>query len=298
MEESAFLRAVLTGYPDRVAARRAPDSSRVLLASGGGAVLSPESGVVHGAYLVAVDVQASTRPTEPDARVRIASRVEPEWLEPNGSAVEHRFDASRGVVTAMRVDRYDALILAERAVPLDPDRSAALLAAEWLARGPSIDDTQLLRRLRFAGLEADTDSLVRAAATGVRALSDVRLDAVLSRSVRHALDRDAPETLIVPSTRSVRLDYAADGSVGASVKLQEVFGLGESPRIGRRGEPVVFSLLAPNGRPVQVTRDLRSFWERTYPEVRKQLRGRYPRHPWPEDPWTAPPTARAKSRPR
>jgi ATP-dependent helicase HrpB len=72
--------------------------------------------------------------------------------------------------------------------------------------------------------------------------------------------------------------------------------LAETPRIGPRREPVVLSLLAPNGRPVQVTRDLRSFWNRTYPEVRKELRGRYPKHPWPEDPWTAPPTARARRR--
>jgi ATP-dependent helicase HrpB len=78
------------------------------------------------------------------------------------------------------------------------------------------------------------------------------------------------------------------------VKLQELFGLADTPRVGRRREPVLLALLAPNGRPVQLTRDLRSFWDRTYPEVRKELRGRYPRHPWPEDPWTAPPTARAK----
>ena len=92
----------------------------------------------------------------------------------------------------------------------------------------------------------------------------------------------------------MRLEYDDDGTVSASVKLQEVFGLAETPRIGRRREPVLLALLAPNGRPVQLTRDLRSFWDRTYPEVRKELRGRYPKHPWPEDPWTAPPTARAK----
>jgi ATP-dependent helicase HrpB len=86
--------------------------------------------------------------------------------------------------------------------------------------------------------------------------------------------------------------------VSAAVKLQELFGLGETPRIGVPAVPVTLHLLAPNGRPVQTTRDLRSFWENTYSEVRKQLRGRYPRHPWPEDPWSAKPTARAKRRPR
>ena len=100
--------------------------------------------------------------------------------------------------------------------------------------------------------------------------------------------------LDVPSGRTAALDYRDDGSVAASVKLQELFGLAETPRVGPRGEPVLLLLLAPNGRPVQTTRDLRSFWERTYPEVRKELRGRYPRHPWPDDPWTATPTARTK----
>ena len=94
----------------------------------------------------------------------------------------------------------------------------------------------------------------------------------------------------------MRLEYNEDGTVSASVKLQEVFGLAETPRIGPRREPVLLALTAPNGRPVQLTRDLRSFWDRTYPEVRKELRGRYPRHPWPEDPWSAQPTARAKKR--
>ncbi len=98
---------------------------------------------------------------------------------------------------------------------------------------------------------------------------------------------NAPETLLVPSGRRARLEYGEDGTVSASVKLQELFGLAETPRIGPRRVPVVLSLLAPNGRPVQITRDLRSFWDRTYPEVRKELRGRYPKHPWPDDPWTA-----------
>jgi ATP-dependent helicase HrpB len=90
------------------------------------------------------------------------------------------------------------------------------------------------------------------------------------------------------------IDYASDGSASVSVKLQELFGLAETPRIGRNRTPITFHLLAPNQRPVQTTQDLKSFWERTYPEVRKELRGRYPRHPWPDDPWNAPATHRTK----
>jgi ATP-dependent helicase HrpB len=97
----------------------------------------------------------------------------------------------------------------------------------------------------------------------------------------------------------VQLEYGEDGSVSAAVKLQELFGLAETPRVGPQRQPVLFALLAPNGRPVQMTRDLRSFWNRTYPEVRKELRGRYPKHPWPEDPWNATPTHKTtKPRPR
>ena len=105
-----------------------------------------------------------------------------------------------------------------------------------------------------------------------------------------------PERLELPSGRSVRLDYREDGSVFAAVKLQELFGLAETPRVGSSKTPVTFELLAPNGRPVQITRDIRSFWSSGYHEVRKELRGRYPKHPWPDDPWTAQATHRAKRR--
>jgi ATP-dependent helicase HrpB len=100
----------------------------------------------------------------------------------------------------------------------------------------------------------------------------------------------------LPSGRRARLDYRADGRVVAAVKVQELFGLAETPRIGRGRVPVTFELLAPNGRPVQVTADLKSFWTTGYQEVRRELRARYPRHPWPEDPWTAQPTHRTVRR--
>ena len=317
--EAIFRRAVLAGYPDRVAQRREPGSASLLLASGTGAMIGSESGVREGEFLVALDVtrnpQSIRNPQSglrgPQAAlslskgafrnvevpaVRIASRVEREWLMPTSTEVVHRFDASSGRVRATSIDRYDALALAERPLPVDPEIAAGLLADAWLERGPRDDDARLLRRLRFAGHAVEVGELVRTAAYGARTLDEVRLAAALPPDIARALDREAPESLAVPSGRHVRLEYQEDGTLSASVKLQEVFGLAETPRIGPRREPVLLALTAPNGRPVQLTRDLRSFWDRTYPEVRKELRGRYPKHPWPDDPWTAPPTARTKRR--
>ena len=294
-DEATFLRAVLAGYPDRVARRRAPASPDVLLASGAGATIARESGVTGGEFLVALDVRESAVSNRSAlALVRLASIVEREWLQPTMSEVVHRFDEASGRVKATAIDRYDALTLAERPVPVDPDVAAQLVAEAWLARGPRAADEQLLRRLRFAGREADLPALVGAAAYGAKTIDAIDLAGALPAQVVRDLDRDAPETIVVPSGRRVRLEYNDDRTATASVKLQELFGLADTPRIGRRREPVLLALLAPNGRPVQMTRDLRSFWDRTYPEVRKELRGRYPKHPWPEDPWNAVPTGRVK----
>jgi ATP-dependent RNA helicase HrpB len=298
LKETEFRKAVLAGYPDRVAQRREAGSPRVHLASGAGAVVGPESGVIEGEFLVALDVQAPSGDRGPrignDARIRLASRVEREWLLPNVSELVHRFDPETGTVKAAVVERYDALVLAERSMKPDPDAAAALLADAWLERGPDGSDARLLARLRFAGRDVEIHDLVRAAARHARSLADVQLGRVVPGNLIHNLEREAPEAITVPSGRMVRLEYGADGAVSAAVKLQELFGLADTPRVGSRAEPVLLALLAPNGRPVQLTRDLRSFWDRTYPEVRKELRGRYPRHPWPEDPWTAPPTRRLK----
>ncbi|HEY1909633.1 MAG TPA: ATP-dependent helicase C-terminal domain-containing protein [Vicinamibacterales bacterium] len=318
--EADFRRAVLSGYPDRVAQRREAGSASVRLASGTGATIASESGVREGEFLVALDVSqrsadvgvraSATRSAHVPRgagggagvqavdlpRIRLASLVDRDWLEPTSSEIVHRFDRQAGHVRALRVNRYDALVLGEHHVTPDPELAAQLLADAWIERGPGPDDARLLRRLRFAGRTVDLASLLRAAAYGARALDDVKLESGLGADVMRALEREAPETLLVPSGRTTRLDYNEDGTVTASVKLQELFGLAETPQVGARREPVVLSLLAPNGRPVQVTRDLRSFWDRTYPEVRKELRGRYPKHRWPEDPWRAQPTARTTTR--
>ncbi|MEO8074930.1 MAG: ATP-dependent helicase C-terminal domain-containing protein [Acidobacteriota bacterium] len=195
-------------------------------------------------------------------------------------------------------DYYGEIVLAERSVVPDAERAAALLASAFLARGLQPDDARLVRRLTFAGFDPDVPQLVADAARGCRSLDEIDLRRDMSWQKSRDLERLAPERLVAPSGRSHRLDYQEDGSIQATVKLQEMFGLADTPRIGARLEPVLLVLVAPNGRPVQLTRDLRSFWERTYPDVRKELRGRYPKHPWPEDPWTAAPTARATARKR
>jgi len=295
--DARFRHALLQGYPDRVARRRATGSARVLLASGHGAVVSQESGVRDGDFLIALDAQAGRR-GEPEARIRLASVVDREWLRPTDTRVEHEFDHASGTVRAYSRDYYGAIVLSERAATPDPGRSSDLLASAYIAAGLNDTGERLVRRLRFAGFEVDVQALVVGAARGSKSISDIDLTRDMPWQKRQDLDRLAPERLTVPSGRSHRLDYQADGTVSATVKLQELFGLADTPRIGGRAEPVLLVIAAPNGRPVQMTRDLRSFWARTYPEVRKELRGRYPKHPWPEDPWTAAPTARTKPRGR
>lgn len=308
LSEQGLRRIVLAGYPDRVARRRDAVSNRFKLASGTGAVLSADSGVVDADFVVALEVRltdsggsGSSRqvPASADGgTITMASRVEPDWLSPSEARTEVWFDDDAGQVRAAAIERYDALILSERPVRVDDEAAARVLADAWLSRGPLENDARLLRRLKCAEIGVDVEALVRVAAYGCRALADVRVATALDAETVRRLDRDAPERLQVPSGRSVPLEYGEDGVVTASVKLQELFGLADTPRVGPRGREVVLALLAPNGRPVQVTQDLRSFWNNTYAEVRKELRGRYPRHPWPEDPWKAEATARTNRRRR
>jgi ATP-dependent helicase HrpB len=295
LNDEEVRRAILAGYPDRIGQRRQPRSPRVKLSSGTGGVIVPPSGVSEPDYLVALDVQASMRRDDPDSVIRMATGIEREWLTPTRRERRHWVDAD-GTVRAALVERYDALVLSEQPVTPEADDAQRLLVDAWFDRTRTDKDGLLMRRLAFAGCAVDLRELITAAAFGRRSLVEIDLYEALPRDIRSAIERDAPASLIVPSGRAVPLTYTEDGGVAAAVKLQELFGLAATPRIGSRHEPVLLSLLAPSGRPVQTTRDLRSFWDRTYPEVRKELRGRYPRHPWPEDPWTAMPTAKTKKR--
>ena len=293
-------RALLAGYPDRVARRR-PQKAQTTqteglatLATGHGVVIAKDSGADHADWFIALDVTAGRTSATTQALVRKASPIEAGWLSATRREIRHEFDPASGTVKAHEVDWYDDVPLREHAVAAADDQRIDLLVKAWT---PDDDSRRLLKRLEFAGVAVEVSELVRQAARSARRLSDVVLsEEVLAWDVRQQLERQAPDTLTVPSGRAMRIEYADDGSVAVSVKLQELFGLAETPRIGRNKTPITFLLLAPNARPVQTTQDLRSFWERTYPEVRKELRGRYPRHPWPEDPWNAPATHRTKKR--
>lgn len=299
MTDESLLRALLAGFPDRVARRREPGSPRLVLSSGVGALLGRESGVRSAELLLALEVTGGVAGPASEPIVRVASRVEREWLEAERREVVHRFDDASGSVRAFAQDWYERLLLGERSVPPDSEAAAGLLVEAVERRGLGEAAERLRRRLHLAGLEADLHGAVVAACRGRTRLPSLdEPERWLDAGTRAQVDRLAPERLGLPSGRTAALDYREDGSVAAAAKLQELFGLAETPRIGPARVPVVFELLAPNGRPVQTTRDLRSFWERIYPEVRRELRGRYPKHPWPEDPWTAEPTHRTRRKPR
>jgi ATP-dependent helicase HrpB len=293
-DDVTLRRALLAGFPDRVARRREPGSSRLVLASGTGAVLSRQSGVREGELLLALDVTRGAAGSE--ALVHVASRIERDWIVATRRQVVHRLDEDSGTVRAREQEWYHELVLEERPVAPDPEVAASLMAAALAARGLGPHNEAFVRRAAFAGVELDVGALVRQACLGHNRIPALDLASLTPWEARTAVDRGAPSELALPSGRQARLDYREGGRVVASVKLQELFGLEETPRIGPRHEPVVFELLAPNGRPVQTTSDLRSFWNRGYPEVRRELRGRYPKHPWPEDPRTAAPTHRTKRR--
>ncbi|MFM8533922.1 MAG: ATP-dependent RNA helicase [Acidimicrobiia bacterium] len=293
--EVELRQALLAGYPDRVARRRQAD--KYTLATGHGAALVRESHATGKEWAIALDVTSGRSSVATEALIREAIPIDPDWLEATHFETRHEFDRNTGTVRATEIDWYEEVPLRERPVAADPRERGRLLAAVWLERGPDEDSQRLLRRLEFAGVAIDLSTLVEQAAESARKLDEVRLtEDALSWEMRQQLARGAPATLTVPSGRDMLIEYGDAGTVSVSVKLQELFGLAETPRIGRSNTPITFHLLAPNARPVQTTQDLKSFWERTYPEVRKELRGRYPRHPWPEDPWNAPATYKTKKR--
>ncbi len=311
--DESLLRSLLAAYPDRVARRREPRSPRSVMVGGRGVRLAEESTVLDPELFLALDLDAGRSVPQSEALVRLASEIDPSWLPADAlrTSLDIEFDLERERVVAWKRTRYEDLILSEAEAPVSAGEAEPVLvqaAAERLDRALPLDDpevTGFLARVRCLrewmpelGLPAfDTEelrNLLPALAAGKRSFAELRraplLDAlrgVLSWQQLQALDREAPERLEVPSGSRIRIDYEPGRPPVLAARIQELFGLAETPRLAAGRIPVLMHLLAPNHRPQQVTHDLRSFWENTYPQVRRELQGRYPKHAWPEDPWTA-----------
>lgn len=320
--ESALLRSVLLAYPDRVARRRGPGDPTARMVGGGGLRLDPESAVREAELFVALDARDDRRGPGPrELRVRIASAIEADWLQESFPDAFRRsevvrFDPASGRVVGLATVTYHDLSLRE--IPtgsIDPDRAAQALADALAPRSEAIlradesagrwlDRLAFLRRslpeLDLPEFDAEAFAeVIRFACLGKRTEDEVRRSAFvpllqgrLTPDQLRLLDTEAPDTLLVPSGNRHRLSYDTEGPPVLAVRLQEMFGLAETPRLARGRVPVLLHLLGPNFRPVQVTDDLHSFWTTTYHQVRKDLRNRYPRHSWPDDPWTAAPEAK------
>lgn len=321
-DDANLLRCVLAGFPDRVACRREAGSSRARMVGGTGLVLAPESVVREAPVFVAVELDAGR---SADTLVRLASAVEPAWLRelfPHACTSDDVlvFDDARGRVVARAQDRFADLVLRER-IRTDVSRAdAGVVLAGALqddpARHPVLADAPIawLTRLAFlhrtmpelelpSGDDLRSTALIAACADRVSIDELARLDWLallrggLTYAQTSAIEREAPSHFELPTARSVPIRYAADRPPAAAARLQELFGLQRTPRLAGGRVPLVLEILSPSQRPVQITDDLASFWQHGYGAVRKELRGRYPKHYWPDDPLTATPTARVK-RPR
>ncbi len=310
-------------YPDRIAQRLPGADRRYRMANGRGAAFSSVESLSEEPYLVIPHLEG----TGEWARVLLAAPVtlaelERYCAERIRSVDLLEWDARSETVRARRQRRLGQLVLDDRGLP-DPDPehvTAALLSGirqaglgclpwspelrQWRARvaflhrldpaWPDVSDAALLRDLdRWLGPFVD----------GMTSLAQVRrldlaapLELLLSRAQRQELDRLAPTHLTVPSGSRIKVDYEEGDVPVLAVRLQEMFGCQETPRLGGGKVAVTMHLLSPAGRPVQVTKDLASFWRAAYQEVKKELRGRYPKHHWPDDPLTAVPTSRTKRR--
>jgi ATP-dependent helicase HrpB len=308
--EEAFLRAILAAFPDRLARRREPGSRRGVMVGGRGVRLADESALADEELYVCVDVDAGAG----ESLVRQASAVRGEWL-PSEQLVTStivEFDEVSGKVVARKRLTFDSLVLEESqaALPSDDEVARALAAAalvHWPKAFPGDDPdiasfcdrvrclTQWIPDLNLPRLdEPQLQSLLPQLAFGRRSLADLRkatwlqaIKGLLTWQQLQTVDREAPERIEVPSGSKIAVQYEPGRPPILAVRIQEVFGLHKTPRVAGGRIPVLIHLLAPNMRVAQVTDDLASFWANTYALVRKDLRARYPKHSWPEDPYTA-----------
>ena len=301
----ALGRAVLQAFPDRVARRGA--GGQVLLSNGASATIAPPAGNAPADFFVAIDIE--DRSDRPLPLIRLACEIQPDWLLdlfPDRviarTGVEWNRQAQR--VEAVSALEYDKLVIDENrgGVP-DPAAAAQLLTEKAFEAGIDrfIDAAELgefLARVEFAAqhsaLAPITETQVRVAFAelcyGLRNFSQLKeaaasLIPTLERRTNSRLLNDiAPSKLRLPSGRQTKVHYDHGQPPRVASRLQDFFGLRETPRVAAGKVPVVIQLLAPSNRPVQTTTDLAGFWQRLYPQLRKELGRRYPKHKWPENP--------------
>ncbi len=323
-------------FPDRIGFRHGSDLRRYPLANGRMAQLFDDSAMIGEPWIVACDLRFEAKDAKVLRAAPVdEARLRRDFAARFSDRDEVRWDEARRALVAERVQRFDGIVLDARpAGRVDPAQAAQALTdavralgidalpwreslAQWRARVrclrawmpelslPDLSDDALLASLdawlkpAFAGktrLDAlSEDELSEALKSGIGKSG-------LDWALRQRIDALTPTRIVVPSGMERKIDYAYDAATDApqppvlAVKLQELFGLADTPRIADGRVPLTLHLLSPGGRPLQITQDLRSFWERTYPEVKKEMKGRYPKHPWPEDPWSATATHRAKPR--
>jgi ATP-dependent helicase HrpB len=291
--------------------------------NGLGAVLDDAGALTGSPFLAIADLDGRV----PHSRIYLAAPLARAELDElfSGQVVDEEvveWDATAGSIRARRRERLGAIVLRE--VPVrEPDEDAVarvLLAAIVRGDGVAVQWTGAAQRLRerlafLRALDASWPDVSDAALgesmeqwllprlVGLRTRADVeRLDPgavlleALSWEQRRALDALAPTHVTVPTGSRIAVDYGDPQAPALAVRLQELFGLADTPRVAGGAVPLTLQLLSPARRPVQVTRDLAGFWRSSYFEVRKDLRGRYPKHEWPDDPLAAAPTRRAKPR--
>jgi ATP-dependent helicase HrpB len=312
-------------YPDRLAQRRGGDTPRYLLANGRGAVLPEGDGLGAMPWLAVAQLDGAAR----EARIFMAGRIskadiEKHFAERIREQDSVSWDEASGAVLARRQRRLDALVLEDKpATAVTPETLAQGLLEAVRQRGldvlpwtPALRNLQarvgFLRRvlgaqwpdLSDAALLKDLDSWLPPWLSGMSRLSHLQrlplhdaLMGLMDHTQRRQLEEQAPSHVTVPSGSSIRVDYTEGETPVLRVKLQEMFGLADTPRLAGGKVPVMLHLLSPAQRPVQVTQDLKGFWQRTWPEVKKELKGRYPKHQWPEDP-TAAVASRTGRKPR
>ncbi len=302
----ALMRCMLDAFPDRLAKLRANSSDRGLLVGGRGVRIDSRSAVRGEPLFLCLDLNDASG----DAVARCVSAVDLAWLsEINLSETEAVFfNPTRGRVEARRRLSWIDLVLKETPVELTDMPAAAGMLAELAIQHLDRWHTEETPAGRFRNRilwlssvvpELELPSLenpallpeLRRWAVGMRSLEELRQGAWLSWFQElvgyHRLvevDRLAPEHVVVPSGNRIKLEYGAGKPPVLAVRIQEMFGLTETPRVAGGRQSVLLHLLGPNHRPQQVTDDLASFWQNTYPQVRKDLRRRYPKHAWPEDP--------------